>query len=85
MTYLVSLKRSAEKELSELPVKIHDNVLERLITLKESPRPAGVKKLRRREGYRIRVGEYRILYLIDDAKQIVEIISIAHRREVYRR
>jgi mRNA interferase RelE/StbE len=85
MAYLVTLKRSAEKELSRLSNEIHDRIIERLITLQDDPRPQGTKKLRGREGYRLRVGDYRILYLVDDAEQKIEVYSVAHRREVYRR
>jgi len=84
MAYVVNLKRSAERELERLPKKIHDRVIERLISLKENPRPAGVKKLRGREGYTIRIGSYRILYVINDSEKKIEVFSIAHRREVYR-
>lgn len=84
MAYLVSLKRSAEKELESLATRIHDKIVEHLISLRENPRPAGVKKLHGREGYRIKVGDYRILYVIDDTKQKIEVFSIAHRKEVYR-
>jgi len=83
MSYVIFLKRSAEKDLNRLPTRIHDRIVEHLISLKEDPRPIGVKKLRGREGYRIRVGDYRILYSIDDLKKKVEVLSIAHRREVY--
>jgi mRNA interferase RelE/StbE len=55
-----------------------------LISLKENPRPLGVKKLKGQEGYRIRLGNYRILYLVDDRERKIEIFSIAHRKEVYR-
>lgn len=54
-----------------------------LISLKEHPRPTGVKKLRGRDGYRLRVGDYRILYVVNDEEKRVEVFSIAHRREVY--
>ncbi len=83
MAYTVFLKRSAEKDLDRLPAKVHDRIMEHLIFLNESPRPIGARKLRGREGYRIRVGDYRILYTISDAEKKVEIISVAHRREVY--
>lgn len=83
MRYAVSLKRSAEKELEGLPKKMHERVLKCLISLKGVPRPTGAKKLHGREGYRIRVGDYRILYIVDDAEKKVEVFSIAHRREVY--
>jgi mRNA interferase RelE/StbE len=84
MPYTVKLKRSAEKELDKLPSKIHDKVINILLLLKENPFPHNFKKLRGREGYRIRVGDYRILYLIDEPSKNIEVISVAHRREVYR-
>ena len=82
--YKINIKRSAEKELESLPDKIHDKVVSRLLLLKNNPRPQGVKKLRGETGYRIRVGDYRVLYDIDDENNVLEIYSIAHRREVYR-
>jgi mRNA interferase RelE/StbE len=84
MPYLVKLKRSAEKELEHLPEKIHDRIVAALIALKNNPLPVGAKKLHGREGYRIRVGDYRILYVVDDSKQNIEVFSVAHRRKVYR-
>ena len=84
MLYLVKLKRSAEKELEHLPEKIHDRIVAALIALKNNPLPVGAKKLHGREGYRIRVGDYRILYVVDDSKQKIEVFSVAHRREVYK-
>jgi mRNA interferase RelE/StbE len=60
MPYTVYLKSSAEKELDRLPTKIHDRIVKRLISLRDNPRPPGTKKLLGREGYRIRVGDYRI-------------------------
>lgn len=83
-TYQVRLKRSAEKELKRLSSEIHDRIVGRLVDLKREPRPLGAKKLRGREGYRIRVGDYRVLYVVDDIKLEIEIYSIGHRREVYR-
>lgn len=84
MAYKVRLKRSAEKELDRLPPKIHEKALERIISLKADPRPRGVVKLQGREGYRIRVGDYRILYVVDEISLAIEVISVAHRKEVYR-
>jgi mRNA interferase RelE/StbE len=84
MPYTVKIKRSAEKELDNLPTKTHDKVINILLSLKENPSPHNSKKLRGREGYRIRVGDYRILYLIDESDKNIEIISVAHRKEVYR-
>jgi mRNA interferase RelE/StbE len=84
MPYTVKLKRSAEKELGNLPAKIHDRVINILLSLKENPLPRNSKKLRGREGWRIRVGDYRILYIIDESVKNIEVISVAHRKEVYR-
>ena len=84
MPYVVYLKRSAEKELDRLPAEVHDRVVKRLISLRDNPRPRGTKELHGREGYRIRVGDYRILYVINEKEKRIEIVSIAHRKEVYR-
>ena len=84
MAYIVALKRSAEKELERLPVKIHDRIIEVLVSLKENPFPRGIKKLHGSFGYRIRVGDYRILYAVDENEKKVEVFSIAHRKDVYR-
>ncbi|MGA9351038.1 MAG: type II toxin-antitoxin system RelE/ParE family toxin [Anaerolineae bacterium] len=84
MNYTVHLKRSAEKELDDLPDPVHNRIVERLLALEQNPRPRGVRKLKgRAEEYRLRVGDYRILYVVDDAAQVVEIIAIRHRREAY--
>ena len=84
MPYTVYLKRSAEKELEELPTKIHDRILTVLLSLKDNPFPRNAKKLHGRDGVRIRVGNYRVLYIVDDADKMIEVISIADRKEVYR-
>ena len=84
MPYIVHLKRSAEKELADLPREVRQRIVKRLLTLKANPRPPGAKKLGGGERYRIRVGDYRVLYTIDDALQKIEVSAVGHRREVYR-
>ncbi len=84
MVYSVKLKKSAEKELDSLPEKIHDKIISILLALKHNPSSSGIKKLHGREGYRIRVGNYRILFTIDKAAKEIEIYSIADRKDVYR-
>jgi mRNA interferase RelE/StbE len=84
MPYTVKLKRSAEKELESLPTKIYDKIVKVLLSLKENPFPHNAKKLHGREGIRIRIGNYRILYVVDYANKKIEIISIADRKDVYR-
>ena len=84
MAYAVILKRSAEKELALLPEVLHRRIATKLLQLENNPRPPGVQKLHGHDGYRIRIGDYRVLYLIDDQAKTVEITAIGHRREVYR-
>jgi len=84
MTYQVILQRPAEKELDALEKSVHKRIAARLLVLEEDPRPAGVKKLQGQESYRLRVGDYRILYTIDDKTKKVFIQAVGHRREVYR-
>ena len=84
MPYTVYLKRSAEKELEDLPARIHDKIITVLLSLKDNSFPRGAKKLHGREGLRIRVGNYRILYVVDEAERRIEVISVADRKEVYR-
>ena len=84
MPYVVQVKRSAEKELASLPREVHQRVIKRLLTLKANPRPPGAKKLGSDKRYRLRVGDYRILYTIDEDLQKIEVSAVGHRREVYR-
>ena len=84
--YQVKLESKAETELRKLPPEILRRIDSKLDTLANNPRPRGVKKLsgRKKEGWRIRAGDYRILYRIDDDKELVLIYRIRHRAEAYR-
>ena len=84
MTYQVIIKHSAEKELDALQANLHERIVKRLLALEENPRPTGSKKLQGQESYRLRVGDYRVLYTIDDKTKQVTVLSVGHRREVYR-
>ncbi len=84
MTYTVLITRVAERELDRLPAEIHNRITQRVLRLEDNPRQAGTLKLRAQEEYRIRVGDYRVLYQIDDKSQTVTIVSVAHRSEAYR-
>ena len=81
--YTVTLSRSAEKHLD----KLSDNVATKIINILEGlayePRPHGSKKLTNRPGYRVRKGDYRIIYDIYDKVLIVDVISIGNRRNIY--
>ena len=83
--YQIEIKASAKKELARLPRQIAEKVVERIKWLADNPRPDGCKKLHGENSvYRIRVGDYRVVYSIVDRCLIVEVIRIRHRREVYK-
>ena len=84
MPYTIELKRSAEKELESLPAKVHNRIIRVLLSLKDNPFPHNAKKLHGREGVRIRVGNYRILYVVDNTDKKIVVFSIADRKDVYR-
>ncbi|CUS06014.1 Plasmid stabilization system [Candidatus Promineifilum breve] len=83
--YRLQIKRSAEADLRRLPAPVFARINERLLTLRDEPRPPGVRKLQgQQEGWRIRVGEYRVIYLIDDSNRLITIVRVRHRRDVYK-
>ena len=82
--YSVELKPSASKELDRLPAKLIERIFERLDSLTADPRPRGCRKLKGGEQeWRIRVGDYRVIYTIDDRNFRVDVTRIRHRNEVY--
>lgn len=72
-----------QKQLDKLSDTIAEPILEAISNLEENPRPAGNKKLRGRDGYRIRIGNYRVIYDIYDKELIVDVIAIGHRKDIY--
>ena len=83
--YSISLKSSAAKELKKLPLELQQRTAKAIQKLTENPRLSGVVKLKGNDNlYRYRVGEYRIIYDIDDSMQKVTITRIRHRSDVYR-
>ncbi len=83
MIYTLNFSKQAIKELAKIPAPYYANIKQAIIKLKENPRPNGFKKLKGRDGYRIRVGNYRIIYNIFDKEIIVDIITIGHRKDIY--
>jgi len=81
--YTVLILPSAQKQLSKLPNAIATRIEDRMLDLEGDPRPPGCKKLKGRDAWRIRIGDYRLIYEINDGKLIVTVITIGHRREVY--
>lgn len=83
--YEILLTRSARKELERLPPRLASNVLRRIEALGENPRPPGCIKLTGAEDlWRIRIGDYRVLFDIQDDKLLIDILAIRHRSDAYR-
>lgn len=82
--YAIEIKHSAAREIEALPLSDRRKVVERIGRLAEEPRPRGCEKLAGGERYRVRQGDYRIVYSVEDALLIVWIVKIGHRRDVYR-
>jgi mRNA interferase RelE/StbE len=83
--YRILLERAAEKDLSRLSTEIHDRVIAAIQALANNPRPPGCRKLAgSKNDWRIRVGDYRVVYEIADTIRVVRINRVRHRRDVYR-
>ena len=83
-SYTLVITPSAQKELDRIDDTIFDRIDGKILALAEDPRPHGCRKLRGyRNQWRIRVGDWRVIYVIDDARALVTVTRVAHRREVY--
>jgi len=81
--YKMQIKKSAAKEIEALPHEAVSKIVAKIGLLAQNPRPAGCKKLSGSEKYRIRVGDYRVLYEIEDEIVTVFVVKVRHRKEVY--
>lgn len=81
--YIAILSKKAQKQLDNLSDYIAEPIIEAITHLEENPRPSGYKKLKGRGGYRVRVGNYRIIYDILDKELIIDIITLGHRKDIY--
>jgi mRNA interferase RelE/StbE len=82
--YSVKVKDSARKELEAVPDSVLGRIIHRIESLAEAPRPVGCKKLKGySDHWRVRVGDWRVIYIIDDVAKLVRVTRIAHRREAY--
>ena len=84
MAYRVRIEKRASKALEKTDVVIRKRIVEVIRSLADNPRPRGIKKMKNREGWRVRIGDYRVIYGIDDERSLVSVAKIGHRREVYR-
>ena len=82
--YQVLISNRASKALEKIADDVYPRIVERIRNLASNPRPKGCKKLKGRSGYRIRIGDYRIIYDIENDKLVVLIIEIGHRKDIYK-
>ncbi|HAS16342.1 MAG: hypothetical protein A2Y48_08145 [Nitrospirae bacterium RIFCSPLOW2_12_42_9] len=82
--YSIEIVPKAEKEFLKLPDTVRVKIRDKIISLEDNPRPFGHKKLKETEYYRLRSGDYRLIYSIDDNVKTIKVLSIAHRKDVYR-
>jgi mRNA interferase RelE/StbE len=83
-SYSLEIKRSAAKELAQVPPKDRGRIVARIQALADDPRPVGAEKLSGQERYRVRQGDYGILYEIEDQILRIMVVKLGHRRDVYR-
>jgi mRNA interferase RelE/StbE len=83
-SYAVELKPSARKELDSLPDTVLARVIDKIESLARDPRPAGCKKLKGyKDQWRVRIGDWRAVYIVNDATRVVSVTRVAHRSKVY--
>ena len=83
MPYSLEFSKQALKELEKINEPFYSNIKEAITNLTENPRPNGYKKLNGRDGYRIRIGDYRVIYDIFDTELLIEIVTLGHRKDIY--
>ncbi len=84
MKYTLHIVPTAERQFLKFQSLLQKRIERKLFSLETNPRPHGCQKLQGTEFFRIRIGDYRIIYAIDDSHSIVKILDMGHRREVYR-
>ena len=82
--YLVKIISKAEKEFIKLPEPVKARIRQQILSLEDNPRPFMDKKLKETDYYRIRSGDYRVVYSIDDKAKVIKVLSVANRKDVYR-
>jgi mRNA interferase RelE/StbE len=84
VSWRIEISRDARKEFERLPTQIQTRIAKAVLALEENPFPHGCKKLKNRDGFRIRIGDYRVLYFADTKLKQIVVGVIGHRCEVYR-
>ena len=81
--YTIVLSKKAQKQLDKLSDHVAEPIIVAIAGLEHNPRPPGCKKLKGRDGYRIRSGNYRIIYDIFDNELLVDVVELGHRKDIY--
>ena len=84
MTYKISILRKAQKQLAKIPTNDYKKVKKTILDHAREPRPPGSKKLKGRDGWRIRQGDFRVIYEIHDDQLIIIVLEVGNRRDIYR-
>jgi len=82
--YRIDVRRRAQRALDKLPESDFQAVIEAIRDLAQTPRPRGIEKVKSTSLWRIRQGDYRIIYAIDDNAHLITVVRVGHRREIYR-
>ena len=83
MAYFLQFSRQAFKDLEKINEPFYAQIKQAILNLANNPRPQGCKKLVNRKGYRIRIGNYRVIYEIFDTNLVIDVITVGHRKDVY--
>jgi len=81
--YRVRIERKAQKKLAKIPDPYYSKIKLAILNLGTDPKPQGYQKLKGRDGYRIRVADYRIIYEIFDDVLLIDVIDLGHRKDIY--
>jgi mRNA interferase RelE/StbE len=84
MKYSILIERYAQKQILKLDKKVIPVIKNAILSLVNNPRPSGCKKLKGEDAYRIRVGNYRIIYEINDDIILITVVSVGHRKDIYK-
>ena len=83
MSYQLLIMRRAQKQLAQLPPRDYERIRDALAALAQDARPPGCRKLVGRDGWRVRVGDYRVIYEVNDKQRVVTVLQVGHRRDIY--
>jgi len=84
LKFAIQIKRNAQKALAKIPSVDQQKIIDAIYQLADAPLPSGCKKLKGKEAWRIRIGNYRVIYEIEGGELLIFVIEIGHRKEIYK-